>query len=530
MKNNLTRVFNTTLNNQNLQLKMNFNTEIYVKDDGKVHLVENLIEEMNLNRLKATYSKKGRRPAVNPVTMLKVLLFCYSEGSFSCRDIEKMCRYDLRVIYLLDGQPAPDYSTINRFRKRLQPLSENILEQFINILLEDKHIDLSSIYIDGTKIEANANKYTFVWRKSVERYQKNLKEKIMKEFNMDENSNLEDVTKLLKYQFNSIRNICRKKKIKFVFGRGRAKTEEQRKYELYEGWIKKLKEYARHLEIMDERNSYSKTDHDATFMRMKDDHMRNGQLKPGYNIQFATTGQFIVGAYGSHHPNDVYTLIPFVESLSSKYEDKLLKIVADSGYESIENYAYLAKKNLKPFIKPSNYERKKKRKYKKEIGRRENMIYHEEDDYYECKNQKKLLRQKDKLHRRKTGYVQTLRVYRCDECRDCPYNKECVKYSKKENPESKTVKYSKEFEEYRKVSEDNITSKEGIDERINRSIQAEGVFSKLKDGLGYTRFRHIGLKNILSEINLMAVAININTLHNKLVKNNTEIIRYKKAS
>ena len=174
MKNNLTRVFDTTLNNQNLQLKMNFNTEIYVKDDGKVHLVENLIEEMNLNRLKATYSKKGRRPAVNPVTMLKVLLFCYSEGSFSCRDIEKMCRYDLRVIYLLDGQPAPDYSTINRFRKRLQPLSENILEQFINILLEDKHIDLSSIYIDGTKIEANANKYTFVWRKSVERYQKKL--------------------------------------------------------------------------------------------------------------------------------------------------------------------------------------------------------------------------------------------------------------------------------------------------------------------------------------------------------------------
>lgn len=140
MKNNLTRVFNTTLNNQNLQLKMNFNTEIYVKDDGKVQLVENLIEEMNLNKLKSTYSGKGRSPVVNPVTMLKVLLFCYSEGVFSCRDIEKMCRYDLRVIYLLAGQPAPNYSTINRFRKRLQPLSlqplsENILEQFINILL-----------------------------------------------------------------------------------------------------------------------------------------------------------------------------------------------------------------------------------------------------------------------------------------------------------------------------------------------------------------------------------------------------------
>lgn len=117
-------------------------------------------------------------------------------------------------------------------------------------------------------------------------------------------------------------------------------------------------------------------------MRMKDDHMRNGQLKPGYNIQYATTGQFIVRAYSSHHPNDVYTLVPFVESLSSKYEGKLLKVVADSVYESIENYAYLAKKNLKPFIKPSNYEQKKKRKYKKEIGRQKNMIYHEEGDYY----------------------------------------------------------------------------------------------------------------------------------------------------
>lgn len=174
---------------------------------------------------------------------------------------------------------------------------------------------------------------------------------------------------------------------------------------------------------MRERNSYSKTDHDATFMRMKENHMKNGQLKPAYNIQLASIGQFVVGVYGSHHPSDMHTLPLFLKKLSPKYKYELDKIVCDSGYESIENYTYLKEHNLRAFIKPSNYEISKTRKYKKDISKRENMIYDEDKDYYICANKKKLIRQEDRVHTRKSGFKEVQRVYRCFECNNCPYQK-----------------------------------------------------------------------------------------------------------
>lgn len=517
-----------TLNRSVLQLKLNINLEYSFEDDGKVGLVQNLVERMNLNKVIDLYSKYGRKPAVDPITMLKVLIFCYSEGIYSSRDIEKTCKYDLRVRCILDEQKAPDHATINRHRKRLEPIIDEILAENTKILIEDEHINLSSIYIDGTKIEAYANKYTFVWKKAIQKHQEKLKTKILRHFNIDETTNLEKTKKYLEKIFTKISKDVRN--ITFVHGKGKRKTQLQRDYEEYKKWLDKLKEYEEHLKIMGERNSYSKTDHDATFMRMKDDHMKNGQLKPGYNIQLATTGQFIIGTYGSHHPNDVYTLPLFLNKLHPKYKDKLDRIVCDSGYESIENYDYLKKHALTPYIKPSNYEISKKRNYKKDPSKRENMTYVEEDDYYICANSKKLLRQKDTIKTRKTGYKEKLRVYKCFECNNCPHQKTCNKYSKKENPQTKTLIYNNDFIRYREESYKNIISEEGIIERLNRSIQAEGMFSKIKEGLEYQRFRHRGLKSVMCDITLLILGINLNQLHNKLKKKQEGIIRYKKVA
>src|SRR5699024_5081277 len=139
-----------TLVNDALQLKMNFNTEVYVQDDVKLRLVKNIIERMNLTELKKVYSHIGRKPKVNPVTMLEILIFCYSEGIFSSRQIEKACKYDIRIWYLLDNQNSPDHCSINRFRQKIIELTPNILKQMVEILEEEKQIDLSSVYIDGT--------------------------------------------------------------------------------------------------------------------------------------------------------------------------------------------------------------------------------------------------------------------------------------------------------------------------------------------------------------------------------------------
>ena len=378
-----------------MQLRMQFDVGTYIPEDSKVRLVCKIVEEMKLDSVLSTYSILGRKPAVDPVTMLKILLFCYSEGIYSCRKIEDFCTYDTRAHFLLQGQKAPDHSTINRYRKMLEDFAPDLLTQFVEILIGEGHVNLKNIYIDGTKIEAVAGRYTFVWRKSVEKYQQKLKERIIKELSLPEDSSLDDVMQCVKREFNRIRNICSSNKILFVHGIGKRKTQDQRDYEYFKEVLDKLVKYQEHLRIMGNRNSYSKTDHDATFMRMKEDHMLNGQLKPAYNIQMASSGAFIVGVMGSQKSNDLHTLKPFLEQMMPRYGEYLINIVADAGYESVENYAYLNKKQLMSYIKPANFESSKKKKAKEDISKRENMTYLEKEDAYVCKNGKKLTRTKD---------------------------------------------------------------------------------------------------------------------------------------
>lgn len=514
---NTSSLTNYTLVNDTIQLRLNFNTEIYIQDDIKLRLVKNIIERLNLTELKKVYSSFGRKPTVNPVTMLEIIIYCYSEGIFTSREIEKSCKYDLRIRYLLDGSKAPDHTTINRFRQKILELTPDILKQMVQILIEENQIDLSSIYIDGTKIEAYANRYSFVWRGSIEKWQEKLIKKIKEELGLSKNLNSDQVHQAVTTIFNQLRKHCKQKKIKFVYGKGKRKTKEQRDYELLKDWKEKLETYKKHLEIMgDYRNSYSKTDHDATFMRMKEDHMKNGQLKPAYNIQLASASGFIIGENISHHPSDMYTLKPFLMKLQENYPNKLEKIVADAGYESEENYVFLAENKLTSYIKPSNYEKSKTRKYKKEQEFRKSLKYDEKQDKYISQEGKEFIRCKYQNRKKKSGYITTTKVYRCFD-----WNKEGQK--------TKGIYIAETFQKYREESLKNIISDQGIEERLNRSIQAEGAFSKIKSGLNYNRFHHRGKENIISEICLLSIALNLNKLASKVESKNLEIIKYKAA-
>ena len=514
---NTSSLTNFTLVDDTIQLKLNINTEIYVQDDIKLRLVKNIIERINLTELKKVYSSSGRKPTVNPVTMLQIIIFCYSEGIFSSREIEKSCKYDLRIKYLLDEQTPPDHSTINRFRQRIVELAPNLLNQTVKILIKEKQIDLSSIYIDGTKIEAYANRYSFVWRGSIEKWQEKLRVKIIKHFELNKDLSPSQVLEVVKIVFNQVSKECIEKKIHFVYGQGKRKHQLQRDYEQLKDWKTKLETYQEHLEIMGNyRNSYSKTDHDATFMRMKEDHMKNGQLKPAYNIQLASASGFIIGENISHHPSDMNTLKPFLKDLLEKNPNKLNKIVADAGYESEENYVFLAENNLTSYIKPSNYEKSKTRKYKKEQEIKKSLKYDEKQDKYISQEGKEFIRCNDRYRKRKNGYVTTTKVYRCFD-----WNKEGQK--------TKGIYIAETFQKYREESLKNIKSDQGIEERINRSIQAEGAFSKIKSGLNYNRFHHRGKENVISEIFLLSIGLNLNKLTSKIENKNLEIIKYKAA-
>ena len=499
------------------QLVMPLNTEFFISEDEPVRLLDQVLEELDYTKLYLTYSEKGRNPSADPRSLFKVLVYAYSQNIFSSRKIEEACTYDIRYHYLLQSTQAPDHNTINRFRKyHLQgEVLEDLFCQFSEKLMEAGEVSLSEMFIDGTKIEANANKYTFVWRGSIEKNYAKLKAKASRYINdeLDIEVSPESVdARILRDIFNRIRKQARNENVVFVYGTGSRKSVLQKHYEQLKDFSSRASDYEQALKILgNDRSSYSKTDHDATFMHMKDDHMRNSQLKTGYNVQAATNSEYILGIHISAERNDQHTLIPFLEKLYSMYGKYPEKVVCDAGYESEENYHYLSGNGIGAFIKPSNHEYSKTRKYQREMEFRLSMEYDPEADEYTCRNGRKLTYRNSRKKTGRTGYVSESKIYECNDCSNCPYLGKCYKgkYNKK-------LQVSPQFDAYREESERNISSEEGILLRINRSIQAEGVFGITKQDMGFTRFLTRGKDMVATEYILLAFGFNINKLHHRI--------------
>ena len=509
------------------QLKLPIETEIFIAKDSPARLLNAVVERMDIHSVTRSYSRKGRIE-YPPRILLKILLYAYMRHIYSSREIERACRENIHFMYLLEGYPPPDHNTICRFRsKYLAGHEKELLEQMTAFLVEWGFVSLESVFIDGTKIEANANRYSFVWKKSTEKSRAKLLAKITAElpavvassgvkWHIPEEVEIRHLKKLRKKLYEKRRN----ENIVFVIGKGHHKTSLQKAVETVEEWLSKLKRYTRDLHICGDRNSYCKTDHDATFMHMKEDHMRNGQLKPGYNVNVATSEEFIIGNYISSDRNDVHTLIPFMEYL--KRYKKIRNIVADSGYESEENYCYfetLSKISL--YVKPSNHEQKKKRKYRTDISRRENMAYDAGTDSYTCTAGKQLTFDYDKKSKAKSGFVTTTSVYSCKECEGCPMKEKCIRAGGSKKPleeRNKVIYVSKRFAAQREAMEERINTEQGKLLRVNRSIQSEGVFAMVKEDMNFRRFLLRGSVKVEVEWTVLSLAYNILKLHHKLQK------------
>ena len=508
------------------QIKLPLDLEISIPSDDPVRLVSAFVEEMDLSELYKTYGRIRKNQAT-PRQMLKLVIYAAMNRIYSSRDIRKACKRDINFMYLLEGMPAPDHATIARFISlHFFVCAKTLLAQMSDLLYLLGEISGKTIFIDGTKIESAANKYTFVWKKAITKNQGRLYTKLSSFV-----AECEELygMKTVYHDRISIHTLKRLKKqlcrikvregIVFVHGTGRRKTQLQKSLEQLDRYLEKLKEYTKKLYTLGDRNSYSKTDPDATFMRMKEDAMLNGQLKPAYNIQHGVDSEYITWIDISPRPTDTRTLIPFLKDMESYLRFKYSEIVADAGYESEENYLFIESNGQTAYIKPQNYEISKTRKYKKDISRRENMEYHEDRDSYICRNGRELTVTNERRSKTTSGYVSIKTYYRCSDCTGCPYKTECIKGNNCKTPmekRNKVLMVSKTMSQKRAEDLERITSEYGTMLRMNRSIQAEGSFADVKEDMNFRRYLYRGKVNALAESILLAMGRNINKLHCKI--------------
>lgn len=501
------------------QLVLPLDYGMLIKETAPVRLLDAVLEELDYTELQHLYSPKGRKSKVPPHILFKIFVYAMSNGVYSTRMIQQQCEENINYMWLLQGYSAPSHMTFQRFFARCTlDILLNLFSQLMEAINRRDTLTFNEVFVDGTKLEANANKYTFVWRKAVQKRLDTLpsklailKQDIWNELGLDTHCMNDECI----YTF--LAKEIEVHHMELVQGKGKHKTPLQRLYERAEDLYEKRKEYEQQLYIMGERNSYSKTDHDATFMRMKEDHMRNGQLKPAYNVQLAVHSEYIMGVGVFPNPNDTNTLIPFVQQLERLHTQRFKYVVADAGYDSHENLAWLKHNQYLSCIKPQYYERQKTKAWTTDISKARNMQYIPEKDLFICAKGRQLRYAHTRNIKKKTGFVSERKVYICESCNRCGYKKECQRYMKPTsvNP-VKRVEITPAYDTVLAENQDRLISDTGVQLRINRSIQVEGVFGVLKQDLGFRRFLHRGSGNVHKILYLLAMGFNLAKLHNRI--------------
>ena len=501
------------------QLVLPLDFGIMIKETAPVRLLDAVLEELDYRELQHLYSSKGRKSKVPPHILFKIFVFAMSNGVFSTRMIQQQCEENINYMWLLQGYAAPSHMTFQRFFARCTfEILTNLFSQLMEAISKRDTLNFNEVFIDGTKFEAYANKYTFIWKGSIQKRLAKLPDKlaVLKD-DIWVQLGLETTAMNDELLYTYLAKEIERTGTELVYGKGSRKTPIQRLYERAEEIYEKRKEYEMHLSIMGERNSYSKTDHDATFMRMKDDHMRNGQLKPAYNIQLAVHSEYIMGIGVFPNPNDTNTLIPFVEHLEKLHSQRFKYIVADAGYDSQENLTWLATNGYWSCIKPRDYEKSKTRAWTKDIGKARNMHYIPELDVFICAKGRKLHYTGIRKAKTKTGFISERKVYTCESCNRCSLRKECQPYAKTWNTSNpKRIETNPAYDGLLADNQKRLLSEEGIQLRTNRSIQVEGAFGVLKEDFQFKRFYHRGKENIHKILYILAMGFNLAKLHNRI--------------
>jgi transposase len=506
-----------------------------------VRVVNSAIESMDIKPLIEEY-KGGGTSSYHPKMLLKVIVYAYTQKVYSCRMIAKRLREDINFMWL-SGKSYPDFRTINRFRSsRLKQTIEEVFKALVELLIREGYIDLENYFLDGTKIEANANRYTYVWAKKVKREKEKIHEKVKEilnkidEINLEENTrygdkDLEemgeevkgDITEKIKQTAEKINKRLeeiseKKQKAESKQEKEAIKKQEKEikghKRDLERNYLPRYIKYAELEKLLGDRGSLSKTDPDATFMRMKDDHLRNSQLKPSYNVQLGTENQMII-FYSIHQkPGDTIYLKPHIEKLEEIVPRLPQNITADAGYGSLENYEYLERKEMKAYVKYNTFYREQKKKEDEyAISKFER---DEEKGELICPEGKALKYLESEKRETENGYEYEVEKYDCCECKDCAMRNICVTKGKE------SISYNHRLIEHRKRAKELLESDVGIQKRKQRNTEVETVFGQIKQNMGFRRFLLRGLKKVSIEIGLISIAHNIKKKYNRITEKTEE--------
>ncbi|MFH0993639.1 MAG: IS1182 family transposase [bacterium] len=488
--------------------------------DSVITFIE-VLGGMDLSKYFVSKPSVGRL-GYNAMTLMKIVLFAMMENKRSLREMEKACRTDIRFMWLA-GEAKPTHATFQHFINGcLKDNIETILRDVTMMIAKKTKIDLKTSYLDGTKIEANANKYKWVWKKASEKHRAKLNATIGKEYAKMNDEGLqyerkgfvikaryeaEDVLAVMSWLVGEME----RQELRSVYGKGTRKSEIQRHLDHFDGYLDALMRYEDEIRICGpDRNSYAKTDHGATFMRMKEDYMKNGQLKPGYNLQLAVSDGYITAAGTFQERDDQGTFATMADRLNRLYGFYPTNIVADAGYGSIENYLVCQERKMRPFVKYAMYSKEKERKYQKDPYRVANM--RQEDGSYVCP-QGHPFEFTGTRTRKTTSIEYRVDLYECGHCESCPVKAKCTKA--KENRRIEICELGIKFYAEAKVL---LDSEEGIRLRINRSIQSEGAFATIKQDSGYRRLSRRGLENANLEFHLVAIGHNLFKYHQERLK------------
>ena len=480
-----------------------------ISKDHPVRVVNDVINSINIEPLISAYKSTGCS-SYHPQMLLKVLVYGYVSNVYSSRKLETSCKENINFMWL-SAMNYPDHNTINRFRGvRLKEALREIFEQVVQLLAKEGLLSIEDIYTDGTKIEANANKYTFVWKKSIQTNKEKMKKQLAEIWDyaqnlVDDEDRLPDPPDFTTIDSEKVKDTVDKlnkalSKKKDVPSKVKAKMRYVTK-----NFPENIEKYERQEEILGQRNSFSKTDNDATFMMMKEDHMKNGQLKPGYNIQISTSNQCIVNYTIHPNPTDTRTLESHINQHEKSYGKSPKSITADAGYGSEENYNILEQKEIRSFVKYNMFDKQQHQATKdKTPFSSDKLYYQKESESYICPIGQQMKFIGEVKRKNSTGFEQTIKRYQAKNCKSCPLNGTCHK-----SQGNRTIEINENLNRQRLNAFQLLNSEEGIEKRKKRCYDVEPVFGNIKNNHKFKRFMLRGKDKVEIEWGLLAIAQNI---------------------
>jgi transposase len=475
-----------------------------------VRVVNQVIDNLDIDALISKY-KGGGCSSYHPRLMLKILVYGYLTNLYSSRKIEQAVTQNIHFMWL-SGMTYPDHNTINRFRsERLSGVLREVFSHVVLLLVDQGIITLKEAYLDGTRIEANANRYTFVWGRSIKKSKERIRKQLDELWAYAESIAREELENNEPDSFEKIDQESVQRTIESIDralkGKPVDKKVKQKLSYARKNWPDNLKKYEQQEKTLGSRNSYSKTDPDATFMRMKEDHMLNGQLKPGYNWQISTENQCILGYTIHQTTNDTTTLQTHMESLKENLGKIPDTLVADAGYGSEENYDYLEKNNVEAYVKYNYFHKEQSNKWKTNPFRIENLPYDEKNDSYICPMGQQMNFIKEKINITDNGYKQTKRLYQAQDCHGCSVRNIC--HNRHGN---RIIEVNPKLNYYKSIIRKRLNSERGRKYRSQRPVDVEAVFGIIKGNRNYRKFLLRGIEKVEIEVGLLSLAHNLSKI------------------